>query len=480
LSKSSVENLQRLALAKKALRQHELRSAIDPFKPDSRPTPAQQEVLESFRTHRHIYCFGGNRSGKTQLLGKISAAFFNRDMDQVDFDAKWRGIPMLILVVARTSEHYMDIWEKKIRPFLTPGTFKEEKTGGVLQRVRHTSNGSKIVFQSHHNPTEAREKVQQFGAHLVALDEQTTHLPLLEELVRRTTDTKGYFFNAMTPKMPAPAVKKYIDRPTDLKRIFKLKMLDNPAVKGSEKEVLDEIFGLPLDMQRTILEGDWYQDAGKVYQYIPDLHSLEPVGYSVNWRHAEFVDPAASGKVGFGLAAENPTTGRWYVIRAKKINGEAATDLLDLLEKETAGLNIAHRVSDPHETWFIKEANKRRRYYLGVKKDGRKDELVKGVSEALKDGWLKFAPGLTELEDEVTAAEWSPNESGKVLNSTKYHILDALQYFVDTRPKFVVTAGAVDILVELDLANRQRKKREAAKKTAAKRYRLRPALRRLR
>jgi phage terminase large subunit-like protein len=473
-----LEKLRRLATAQRRLQALKLRDAFDPFSLDSRPTPDQEEVLRGQKTFRYQWVRGGNQTGKSQLGGRIASWFFLREHPHIDIEGLWPDEPLLLIVVARTSEQYQELWLKKIKPFLPAGSFKEQKTGGTLQSVSHLKNGSKIVFQSHHNPTEAKEKLQSFVAHFVWMDELSDNLGVYEELHRRVQAKRGYFLATFTPKLRAPAVRQYIEKPHPQKQVYQLRMLDNPLYRGREDEILADINNLPRELRNTILEGDWYADDDQVYSFDPTHHQAFPDGYSVLWRHMYAIDPAASGKAGLVVAAEHPRTGCWYVIKAKYLKGEAATDLLDKVAAEVRGLNITHRVADPHEAWYISEALKRRQYYLTVRKDRRKEELIKNVSEALKTGWLKLAPsGCVDLEDEFGAARWSDTTPGKIVNGTKYHLLDALQYFVDTRPKFVPTAETVDVLVALDLANTKRKKTEAARHAAKKRSitRLKPA-----
>jgi hypothetical protein len=412
-----------------------------------------------------------HNSGKSMWGGRVASWFFMRNCPYIDIDALWPGDPMLILVVGRTSAQTEELWEKKIKPFLEPGSYKEIRVGGSLSAVQHTKLGSTLRFFSHHSPDEAREKLQSFVAHLFWLDELTDSMPLVEESQRRVQAKRGRFIATFTPKLRAEKVKAYIESPSELAQKCYFRMLDNPLYKGREQELLEDISKLPQATQDTILEGAWYVGEDAVYNYVRDQHQELPEGYSYGWRHCEIVDPAASGKVGFMLAAESPRTMRWYIVRAKYLPGDAATVLLDKIEEETKGLNITHRIADGHEQWFLKEANSRRRVYNTPVKDGRKVEMIKGPTQAFIDGWLKLGTHeMDALEGELSSYRWSESVENKIVNSSKYHLIDCLQYFVDLRPKpdpDQKWAGLTPVQVHYTMlreADRARRKAEARAK----------------
>lgn len=160
------------------------------------------------------------------------------------------------------------------------------------------------------------------------------------------------------------------------------------------------------------------------------------------------------------VAAQDPQSHIWYIVKAKYLQGQAPTDLVDAIKKEGAPYNIIHRVCDPNATWFHLQAIKDRMYYVILKKDDRKTELIKGVSQALLDGTWKLTPGLEHLEAELGEAKWTEDHT-KIRNSTKYHLLDAFQYLVDTVPAAPTTPHDVHPHVLLALANERRKQAEA-------------------
>jgi len=369
-----------------------------------------------------------------------------------------------ILVIGRVGEQVeTELWRSKIKPFITPGTYKEVRTGNVLQRVESLVDDAVIIFMSHHNVNEAREKVQSFVLDYVWMDELADSISLIMELALRVQSNRGRFLLTFTPLLRSPAVKRWIEGLTDpVGRVYRLNMLDNPIYAGREHEILLRYATLPESERRARLYGEWFTGDLAVFSFKEERNVEDPEGYHPSWRHVEIVDPAASGDTGFMLLAQKPSTGRWYVVRADYIKGSAATDLLNVIERKTAGLNIVKRVYDPAATWFAKEALHRKRLYIGVNdKSRRKTELIKQVEEALIQQTISIASWCTDLKEELSTAQWEDTGREKIANSTKYHLLDCLQYGLDNLPKDELISKPVTYDQWLKQANQERKRKEA-------------------
>lgn len=490
----SLEATKQLAAAMLRLKSLELSRCFDPFRPKSKPNDTQEEILRDIVNFNHRIAKGGNQSGKTSVGGREYSWLFeenhpywerpnnhtcNRcktnnpkllDEETETYECQsckhvwvdWKDEPLTLLIGGRTSEIYTEIWEKKIRPFLSPGSYKPENSGGVLQRVINPKNGNKIIFFSHHSPEEAREKVQMYAAHGVWLDEMPRSYKLFEELQRRCQSKSAPFLATFTPKVIEKTIRKMVDTPSPYKKVYHLHTFDNPINKVQQKkdEILASMAGLPKDLVNTLLTGEWYGGENAVYEF-GELNIKSPgEHYSPAWRHLEVVDPAASGLMGFALMVEDPATHHWFVVRAEYIKGAAASDLLDELEKKTQGYNIVKRVSDPHEAWFIKEASKRGRQYVGVvKKNERKMELIKNLQEGLTQAQLFVAPWCEDACDEFYNCQWSATAVDKIVGGKNYHILDALQYGWDCRPKPEVIQQPIGYYEAIKAANKKQKER---------------------
>ena len=126
----------------------------------------------------------------------------------------------------------------------------------------------------------------------------------------------------------------------------------------------------------------------------------------------------------------------WWLIKSGYIKGQAPSDLVVESNKIMEGYNIVRKVYDPHESAFYKEAAKLRIYYTGVyNKTGRKAALIRNLQEMVIGGRLNIARGKNdEAIRELDSAQWSETSDGRIKNSTKYHILDSMQYVVDNLP----------------------------------------------
>jgi phage terminase large subunit-like protein len=319
---------------------------------------------------------------------------------------------------------------------------------------------------SHHNVNEAREKAQSYTAHFVWVDEMPNSLSLILELQLRVQANNGRLLCTFTPLLRNKAIKDLIENgKAPLGRKFQFGMLDNPIYKGREQEIMDRYKDVPEDERRARLYGEWFKGGKFVYRYDLAKQGRNPDKYHPSWPHLEVVDPAGTGKAGFMLLANQPGTGSWFVVKAEYVPGAAATDLLEEFKKRTEGYNIVRRVCDPHETWFIKEAAKAKRAYMGVyNKKERKMELIKNLQEALTHERIIITGFVTDLADELDTCMWSESKDGKIVGSSRFHLLDCLQYGTDNLPKIVDDPRPKTHDQLLREANRKRIVNEEARK----------------
>ncbi len=467
-----------LAIALKRSHTLQLRECFDPINPESRPTVIQEQILRDINNVLFQYVQGGNQSGKTATASRVYAWLMQGHHPYWDFRALWPEEPLLMLLMGRLNNQVEEIWERKIKPFLQPHEFRENRQGGTLQYVVNPTNKHKIVFATHNNPVEAREKVQSYSAHMVWLDELTDHLPIIEELQRRVQAKRGRMMITYTPKIRAEAVKKFIENPTPYSKIYRISMLDNPVYDGRREELMSQIDSLPESQRNTILYGDWYVGEQAVFSYDPDKHNEQPKGYSVLWPHIISVDPAASGLMGMTTwAAPDANAHRWYCVHAEYLKGAAPSDLVLTVEEKNAGRTVIYRICDTHESWFIKEAAKHKIIYRGVpNKHSRKKELIAGCNQALANERIKLTSESSELGAEFSTAQWSETVEDKIVNASRYHLADTAQYFVDLQPKFKSTeVSSLTHDQQLWLANKKRKELEGQRKAgrpASKQFRI--------
>lgn len=464
----ALDQKRRLAIALKRAHKSALRECFDPKDVESRPTPAQDEILrETLNPYLFQYVKGGNQSGKTLTASRIVAWFFQGWHPYIDLQALWPDESLVILVCGRVINQIEEIWLRKIRPFLNDDEWRENRQGGTLQYVVNPKNGNKIIFCSHQNPAEAQEKLQSYSLHLAWLDELTDHLGVIEEMQRRVQERRGAMLITFTPKIRAPQVRKFLETPNPYAKLYGIHMLDNPSYAERKEEILAQISALPEAQRNTILYGDWYVGERCVFSYDASRHCKDfPPGYSTMWPHVVAVDPAASGLMGLSVwAAPDPNSFTWYCVKAKYLKGAAPTDLIFKVEEETQGYQVLWRICDTHEQWFVKEASKHKIHYRTVPhKRDRKKELIAQLNQALASGRVVLTPEADALAAELTSAQWSETNEDRIINASSYHVADTAQYFVDQIPRVVERRPEeLTFDAQLSRANKLRKQNELAR-----------------
>lgn len=442
MSNEKQDNQKRqIAAAMRRLQRMQVSLCFDPIDLDSRPTEAQQEVFDGLMQYKHRYVRSGNQTGKSQIGAREVSWFFEENHPTWTRPADWANEPLVILVVGRVSKQVEEVLWRKIKGFLDPANFREVRSGGALQKAVNLKNGNTIIFGSHHSDNEAREKLQAYVAHFVWVDEMPGSVGLMEELHRRVQSRNGYFLATFTPKVRNEELKKFIDaQKAPLSKVYRLKMLDNPIYQGREQSLIDSLSGLTEAYRNSILYGDWLTDDNTVYQFNSDTMVVDklPQNYGPHWRHVEGVDPALKSKFGMILLAEDPATYKWYVVRADYVQGIfVPTDMVNHIIRQLSGYNIVRRMSDPHEPWYIEQANSMgvKPVYQGVyDKHNRKGQLMKSLQEALGTR-LYICSWCVDLIDEFQSMRWADGDNERIVNSSSFHLIDALQYGLDGLPK---------------------------------------------
>jgi phage terminase large subunit-like protein len=392
----------------------------------------------------HLYVLANglvtHNSGKSTAGSRMVAWWFMENHPYMERPETWQG-PLQILVVGRLGEQMdSELWAQKIKPLLPGGSYKETRIGGMLQRVTNTRNGNRIIFLSHHDAMNAREKVQAFTAHVVWLDEMPDHAGLVTELLMRTLTTGGRLYATFTPLLRNQEIFRLVTQPHPSAKYHKFLMLDNPIFKGKEAEVQAQVRAMCTSEAeyRARLYGEWWEGDARVTRYLPDLHRTELPGdyHAGSWRHLAVLDPAASGLAGLTVWGESPSTGVWYAVRAKYFRGTAAYDLLDSVEAELQGLGHLTRWCDCNPAGFYKEAARRGIPWKAyTEKNDRKHLTLDAFNARLLEGKLKLTPGADALGEELLKAEWAPGGE-RILNASSYHLLDTARYAADVLPPF--------------------------------------------
>ncbi|MDB4725782.1 hypothetical protein OAF54_00005, partial [bacterium] len=69
-------------------------------------------------------------------------------------------------------------------------------------------------------------------------------------------------------------------------------------------------------------------------------------------------------------------------------------------------------------------------------KANNKQRLIEDANVAFLKGKIRLTPAAALLEEELVACTWDEKVDGKIVNGSKYHLFDSLQYAVYGFPEF--------------------------------------------
>jgi len=378
-------------------------------------------------------------SGKTALLRKVAAWFLAEGEPDIPWKRKenWEG-PLQCLLISKSHKQLTESVLPGILKFFGEDEIKIVKNANYVEKILHKKTGNTIICAVHENPSQARERVQSFTLHLVLLDELPagpSAYKLIEELEARVMILKGCLFASFTPKSINKAVKDHVENmnPPVGKR-YSLRFVDNPAADAEVIEArLQQISHLPDHMQKTLLEGTWATAESTVYT-LTDYAIQSPLHYSPLWRHTLGIDPGLASKQGFVVLAEDPASGRWYVIHAEaqdKIEDvdDGVRRIADYITRTQ--INVTKIVYDSAGTYWFMAARKHpvlKQYTIDKpfhkNSESRWQDMVSTIQTSL-GATLFIAPWNEGLIEEFGSYAW--NDSGKIIKAQKYHMLDALR-----------------------------------------------------
>lgn len=423
----------------KKLLSKQLRSCYSADDMESEPTKDQQEFLDDINTFMIRWAVASNRAGKSAGGARECAWIFNDDHPFFSRPKEWGTGPITLAILGKKSSMMEEeLWNKKIKPLLGPGNYKESRNSSGLQKVTNEDNGNIILFQSHNNPEEARKNIQGHTLNWIWIDEMPESHRLISELVMRITTNNGRLIGTFTPLIHNVNVKKIIDSAAaPIAKRYYFSIFDNPAIAPIIDKVIEAIKqNCATEAEfRCRVYGEWMSAGKSVSCYNPDKHFQKlPEHYDYEWRHVVGVDPSASGLTGLSVWGEDPLSGIWYNVKSKYLQGDAAYILVGLVEEEIAKYRIVLRVCDPNPAGFYKEASRRRiTYHCVSEKAGRKHDLIDNSNKQLTQGKAKLTELSTVLEDELSSAAWN-EATGKLVNASSYHTFDTFQYVMDNLP----------------------------------------------
>src|SRR6478736_1168147 len=168
---------------------------------------AQGVALEMMKEQsiRGFWVVAANRSGKTSFGAREVAYWFLETHPYKKRLPEWGQNPLFIIVAGRTNQIIEEeLWKNKLQPLLPPDSYeiaKRDKDG--IKLLVNPKNGNRIMFISHNDAANARERIQGYTANVVWLDECPDDASFISELILRVSATgkvepgmalSGYFY----------------------------------------------------------------------------------------------------------------------------------------------------------------------------------------------------------------------------------------------------------------------------------------------
>lgn len=414
---------------------------------------------------RNRWVFGGNRSGKTEC-GAVEALWWARGNHPYRSNRKnvqgW--------VVSLSYEVQRDVAQSKIMNYINPDWIedivmmsgkKDSAEYGVVDYIliKNVCGGmSKIAFKS---CDQGREKFQGASLDFVWFDEEPPR-DIYEECRMRVLDRCGDVWGTMTPLKGLTWVYDEIylnSRQSDEVWHEHIEWADNPFL--NPKEIADISKSLSEESLSSRRYGKFCEAEGIVYkEFDTQTHIIKPFDVPYEWQDNISIDPGLNNPTACLFCAID-FDGNIYVIAE---HYEAGKDIDYHVEKifELASKLDWHRDSKGRLSALIDSAASQKTlassksvadlFYekniiVNTKVDKQLFSGIARVKDYLASGKLKIFENCVNLIREIKTYWW-----GKGDNPIKKddHALDALRYYIMTKPQAKNISPAQKSAIEID------------------------------
>ena len=414
---------------------------------------------------RNRWVFGGNRSGKTEC-GAVEAIWwargihpYRRNRDSVE---GW--------VVSLSYEVQRDVAQAKILRYLDPDWIvevvmssgrKESPERGIIDYILLKNvfgNTSKISIKS---CDQGREKFQGASLDFVWFDEEPPE-DVYRECKMRVLDKKGEIWGTMTPLKGLTWVydEIYMNSGGDPEIWHEhIEWSDNPFL--DRDEIARVSAGLDEQELASRRYGRFSEAEGAVYrEFDPSRDVIEPFDIPAEWQDNLSIDPGLRNPLACLFFAVDwdgvvYVVGEWY--EAGREIGYHADKILELADKMGWKRN-----SDGRLNALIDSAANQRTlsgsksvaelfFQHGIAVDTRVNKELWGgiarVKQYFAEGKIKIFSCCVNLIRELKSYWWGSGDSPIKKDD---HALDALRYYIMSRPQPKKRRGEPPTLIERD------------------------------
>ena len=403
---------------------------------------------------RNRWIFGGNRSGKTEC-GAVECIYISRGVHPYRKNRQntvgW--------VVSLSAQVQRDVAQRKILYYLRPDWIeeivmqsgrKDSPENGVIDfiRIRNVFGGiSTIGFKS---CDQGREKFQGASLDFVWFDEEPPR-DIYEECRMRVIDRRGDIFGTMTPLKGLTFVYEeiFLNRHGDGEVWYEfMEWNDNPYLSGEEIARLENC--LDEEQLQSRRYGKFSSVAGLVYpEFDEHIHVIQPFSVPKEWQDGISIDPGLN----------NPLAALWFAV-------DYDDNVYVVYEHFAAGKDIDYHAAEikricSNLDWHT---DGRGRICALIDSAAKQHTLsgVKSVCELFYERDILVNPdvdkdlfsGISRVKSYLNEKNGLPNlyifsscvnlirefkgyfwGNGDVPKKTDDHALDALRYFLMSRPK---------------------------------------------
>ena len=398
---------------------------------------------------RNRWVFGGNRSGKTEC-GAVEAVWTARGIHPYRENKPTNG-----WVVSLSYEVQREVAQAKILSYLNPDWIQDvvmtsgkkgEYEYGIIDYILVKNvfgSLSRIGFKS---CDQGREKFQGASLDWVWFDEEPPK-EIYQECVMRVLDTKGNIWGTMTPLKGLSWVydEIYLNTPNNPQVWHEhIEWGDNPFLDDEEVQALSSV--MDKDTLESRRYGRFSQSDGMVYtEFDQTKHVIEPFDVPSDWQDMITIDPGLNNPTACLFCAVD-YDGNIYVVaehyQAGKDIDYHVTKLFELADKLSWKRDSKGRLN------AIIDSAANQRTLAGVRsvaelfREGGimvntavDKQLFSGIARVKQYFALdkiRIFSCCVNLIREIKGYWWSEGDNPIKKDD---HALDALRYYVMTRPQ---------------------------------------------
>ena len=258
---------------------------------------------------RNRWVFGGNRSGKTEC-GAVETIWMARGIHPYRKNKK----DVFGWVVSLSQQVQRDVAQGKILSYLPKSWIadivmlsgrKDSPASGVIDQIKIKNVFGGISTIGFKSCDQGREKFQGASLDFVWFDEEPPR-DIYEECLMRVMDRRGDIFGTMTPLKGRTFVygEIYLNRKNNGEVWYEfMNWEDNPFLSKSEIKLLEgALDGPALDSRKY---GRFSEGYGLVYpEFDESVHVIDPFPVPPEWQECISIDPGLN----------NPLAAHWYCV----------------------------------------------------------------------------------------------------------------------------------------------------------------------